>query len=126
MSAITATGAATTCSSGFSTPAPTCTGSRTAQVIERHSQDEGQWVRELTARATPDKSAEWSRGSPAEWANDSLEAANVLYRRPESQELLKPGEQLGDEYFRLALPIVRPQMARAGVRLAQMLNQIYR
>ena len=97
-----------------------------SQVIERYSQDEAQWVRELSALATPEISAEWSRGSPAEWANDSLEAAKVLYRRPESQELLKPGEQLGDEYFRLALPIVRPQMARAGVRLAQMLNQIYR
>ncbi len=34
--------------------------------------------------------------------------------------------KLGNEYYQYALPIVRLQLARAGVRVAAMLNQIFR
>ncbi len=83
------------------------------------------WVRELNALATPEKSAEWSRGLQVEWAADSLEAAKVLYRQPGSREPLKPGTRIGDDYCEIAVPIIRLQLARAGVRLAGMLNQIF-
>jgi len=69
---------------------------------------------------------EWTHGFPADWATGSLEAARLLYRLPGSKGLLKPGTKLGDEYHKLALPIVRLQLARAGVRLAWVLNQLFR
>ena len=68
---------------------------------------------------------EWPRGSLADWATEGLEAAKLLYRQPGAQDLLKPGTRLGEEYYQLALPIVRLQLARAGVRVAWMLNQFF-
>jgi hypothetical protein len=97
-----------------------------SQIIDRYGQDEAQWAQELNALATPEKSMAWSRGLLADWATESLEAAKLLYRRPGLQDLLKPGTKLGEEYYRVALPIVRLQLARAGIRVAWMLNQIFR
>jgi len=67
-----------------------------------------------------------SQGSLADWATDSLEAAKLLYVQPGSQGLLKPGTKLGEEYLSGCPPIVRMQLARAGLRLAWVLNQIFR
>ncbi len=96
-----------------------------SQIIERYSRDEAQWAQELNALATKEKSIEWLRGSPADWATESLAAAKLLYRQPGTQNLLKPGTKLSEEYYQFALPIVRLQLARAGVRVAAMLNQIF-
>jgi hypothetical protein len=68
----------------------------------------------------------WSQGSLNDWATDSLEAAKLLCRQPVAQDLMKPGTKLGEEYFQMALPIVRRQLAKAGVRVAWVLNQIFR
>ncbi len=65
-------------------------------------------------------------GALADWATDSLEASKLLYYQPGSQNLLKPGTKLDEAYYQVALPIVRLQLARAGVRVAWMLNQIFR
>jgi nuclease S1 len=96
------------------------------QIMSRYSLDEEQWARELTALATPEKSKEWSRGSLADWATESLEAATMLYHLPGSQKLLKSGIKLGQEYNEMALQIIHQQLARAGVRVAYMLNEIFR
>jgi nuclease S1 len=96
------------------------------QIIDHYSQDEVQWVQELNAVATPEKSVEWSRGSLADWATESLKEANLLYRQQGSQNLLESGTKLGAEYCQFALPIIRLQSARAGVHLAFTLNGIFR
>jgi nuclease S1 len=93
-----------------------------SQIIDRYSQDEAQWVQELNALATPAKSAQWSRGSLGDWATESLEEAKLLYREPGSENLMGSGTKLGEEYYRFALPIIRMQLARAGIRLALTLN----
>lgn len=95
------------------------------QVIDRYGQDEAQWAQELNALATPENSMAWSQGSLADWATDSQEAARLLYRQPGSRNLLKAGANLDDAYYQVALPIVRLQLARAGVHVACMLNQIF-
>ncbi len=97
-----------------------------SQIIDRHSRDEAQWAQELNVLATKEKSIEWSRGSLVDWATDSLEAAKLLYRQPGSRNLLKPGTKLGEECFQGALPILHQQLAHAGVRVASVLNQIFR
>ena len=55
-------------------------------------------MQEVAALATPEKSAEWSRGLPADWATESLEAVKLLYRQPGSQNPLKAGTKLGEAY----------------------------
>jgi nuclease S1 len=97
-----------------------------SQIMSRYSSDEALWARELSALATPEKSTEWLRGSLADWATESLEAAKVLYYLPGSQKLLKSGMILDQEYNQLALQIIHRQLARAGVRVAWILNQIFR
>lgn len=39
---------------------------------------------------------------------------------------MKSGTKLGDEYCRMALPIIQGQLAKAGIRVAWTLNQIFR
>jgi len=95
-------------------------------IIDRYSQDEAQWAQELNALATKEKSIEWSRGSLTDWATDSLEAGKLLYRQPGAQDFLKPGTELGDECYQFALPVLRQQLARAGVHVANVLNQVFR
>jgi nuclease S1 len=97
-----------------------------SQVIDRYRREEAQWAQELNTLATKEQTIEWSKGSLNDWATNSLEAAKLLYRQPGSQDLLKSGAKLGDEYYQVALPIARQQLARAGVRVAWMLNQIFR
>ena len=94
------------------------------QLIDRYSRNEAQWVQELNALATRENSAEWAQGSVADWATESLKAAKLLYRKPGSQDILRPGTKLGEEYYTIALPVVRERLARSGVRLAGMLNQM--
>ena len=92
------------------------------RVMEWHSQDEGTWLQELNALATPQMAAAWSKGSVEDWASESLEEAKLLYRQPGSQSLLTSGSKLGEEYYEFAVPIIRLQLARAVVRLAFTLN----
>ena len=61
-------------------------------------------------------------GTPADWANESFAiAAKEIYARiPRGQV------RLPRDYKSREKPIVRLQLARAGIRLAMLLNQIYR
>ncbi len=68
---------------------------------------------------------EWGRGPPEDWATESLEAARIAYRLPSGQ-LVRPGTRLGDDYCEMALPIIQQQLGQAGVRLAWVLNGVFR
>ena len=71
--------------------------------------------------------AEWLKGrTVTDWANESLAIAKMAYRVHGTDELMKPGAKLGDDYYRFALPIVRQQLARAGLRVAATLNAIFK
>ena len=55
---------------------------------------------------------------PAAWANEARPyLASHVYRLPRDR-------QLGAAYQRLALPVVKVQLQRAGVRLAAVLNEV--
>ena len=96
------------------------------QIIERHSRNEDQWLRELEALATPANVATWSKGTPEDWATESLADARLAYRLPGSDEFIKPGAKLGEEYCRFALPIIQRRLEQAGMRLAATLNALFR
>jgi len=58
--------------------------------------------------------------------HESLAIAKIAYRVPGTGQLLKPGTELGDDYYEFALPIVRQQRAKAGLRVAATLNAIFK
>lgn len=81
---------------------------------------EDQLFRELSAAITPERRAEWSRGTVDDWAAESFAAA----RRVVYGDLPSGGEpSLGAAYEHSADPVLEQQIEKAGVRLAAILNE---
>jgi hypothetical protein len=96
-------------------------------LIDYAGTNENAWVEQVERLITPEKVAEWSRGAVEVWASEGLEAARRAYQAPDgSGRVIRSGAILGEDYARLALPIARERLARAGVRLANELNAIFR
>ena len=91
-------------------------------ILTLTGEDELALADRLNARITPEKKKEWLRGQPRDWAWEShLAAVQVAYGA------LPAGEDkvLGDEYVRQARAVIEEQLAKAGVRLAELLNQTW-
>ena len=91
-------------------------------ILSLIGEDEIALADRLNARITPEKKKDWLRGQPRDWAWEShLAAVQVAYGA------LPAGENkvLGDEYLRQARAVGEEQLAKAGVRLAELLNQTW-
>ncbi len=75
---------------------------------------------------TPENIAEWSKGTPEDWATESLQAAKAAYCLPGIKTVMRSGTNLDDDYCRMALPMIQRQLAKAGIRVAWTLNGIFR
>jgi hypothetical protein len=79
----------------------------------------------LIAGIDAEERRRWSAGSTSDWARESYEIA----RHDGYAGLPQPGAdglyRLSDAYTDAAVAIVRTQLERAGVRLAQVLNQAF-
>lgn len=64
----------------------------------------------------------WLGGTAEDWANESLEAARQAYMIPGSRSQLQSGARLGREYQDANLPVAVERLARAGMRLSEVLN----
>ena len=95
------------------------------QIMERHTKNLGVWLWDLTFEANPKRVAEWSKGTPEEWATESLNLAKSAYRLPGSQAWILPGTNLGTRYSGASLPGIRKQLAKAAIRIAWVLNGIF-
>lgn len=85
------------------------------------------WVDRITPLLTPENVEAWSSDKVEDWANESHKAARLAYAWPAGSKLpIRTGATLGPDYARYADPIVRERLARAGVRLANELNAIFR
>jgi len=81
----------------------------------------------LDKRITKAKIAEWSKGTPTDWAKEAFDnAKSVAYNFTGEQQFVDDhggkGERLDAAYDKRALPIVREQLEKGGVRLAAVLN----
>lgn len=65
------------------------------------------------------------KGSPEDWATESLLAAREAYQDPAAGQRLKLGTKLTDVYREKSLPVVRRRLSQAGVRLAMVLNEAF-
>jgi hypothetical protein len=88
----------------------------------------GAW---LNKQITREKADAWSKGTPTDWAKESFrQARKVVYNFAGQQEFI---DERGAKRLRLdatyndrALPVVRDQLSKAGVRLATVLNNAFR
>ncbi|MEW6683870.1 MAG: S1/P1 nuclease [Nitrospirota bacterium] len=87
-----------------------------AGLIERRGLSVSDYARRLTGRIGRDVESELERGTVVDWVAESHRAAvETSYRLP-------PDRALGDEYAAQALPVVDDMLAKAGIRLAKILN----
>jgi hypothetical protein len=87
-------------------------------IIDRLNMSEAQWVASLNASLADGSITVPAGGTPATWAKAAHAlAVSYAYATPASLEL-------GQPYQTRNLPIVRRQMARAAVRLANALNDL--
>jgi len=94
-------------------------------LLEQPKRAEGEWVRRLEGQITPELAAGWSKEAPADWANESLEAAKGAYQTPGSDVPLRSGARLGQPYLEANLPVAERRVMQAGVRLAYVLNALF-
>jgi hypothetical protein len=94
-------------------------------VMDHYSRNEEVWMWELNGMSNRKMVAEWSQGTVEDWANESLALAKEAYSMP-GGTLVKPGARLGDDYCSVALPIIRRQLAKSGIRVALVLNEIFK
>jgi nuclease S1 len=97
-----------------------------SQIIERHTKDERVWLWDLNGVTNPKLAAEWSKGTPEDWAAESLQIAKRAYCLPGTGRVLKSGARIGNDYCNMALPVIQKQLAKAGIRVASVLNEIFR
>ena len=80
-------------------------------------------------------SSPWTRQKPARRPREarsrigrrrSLLAAREAYQDPATGQRIKPGAKLGDAYYERSLPVAKRRLYQAGVRLAIVLNEVYR
>ena len=95
------------------------------QIMENHTKNKQVWMWDLTFRANPRMVAEWSKGTPEDWATESLFLAKSVRRLPGSKAPIKQGTNIGADYCRAALPVIQKQLAKASIRTAWVLNHIF-
>lgn len=93
------------------------------QLVEILGLDAGRIAAALDAGLSPQRKAQIARGTAADWANQSFQIARSdVYGVTQGRRNV----DLPNWYERKEAPVVRAQLAAAGVRLAWMLNTILR
>ncbi len=69
---------------------------------------------------------DWIKGRIEDWADESLEVGRRAYQDPRTHMTLRSGDTLSPDYERENLPRAVERLAKAGVRLAWLLNDILR
>ena len=76
----------------------------------------------LNAEITAAELTQWQTFDLAGWAGESFTLAQTrAYLKPDGQRV-RPNDLLSTEYFNAAAPVVREQLKKAGVRLANLIN----
>jgi len=90
-------------------------------IIERIDPNEQTFATKLIGEITPQEIEDYKQGSTIDWANQSFRLAkSIVYADlPAGDPII-----IGDEYQKMAAPVVEMQLKRAGIRIATVLNQI--
>jgi nuclease S1 len=93
-------------------------------LLSQGFRNEGDLARQLEVLADQPDSGNWLKGRIEDWADESLAVGRRAYLIPGSTKTLRTGDSLGREYERANLPLVTERLARSGVRLASLLNEV--
>jgi hypothetical protein len=85
---------------------------------------EANLVRDISALADRPEARRWYRGPVEDWADESLELGRRAYLIPGTDRTLRSGDTIVRDYEEANLPAAVERIARSGVRLAAMLNEI--
>jgi hypothetical protein len=82
----------------------------------------------LNKQITAAQAAEWAKGTPADWAKEAFDQAksvsyNFTGEKSVTDDHGGTAERLDAVYDKRALPVVREQLSKGGVRLAALLNE---
>ena len=92
--------------------------------LARGKLEDPEYAAALNTRISKEQEQSWSRGTPASWANEGHElAVRVAYSGIPSDGA---PPKITDEYLAAAQPVVETQLSKAGVRLANLLNRIFK
>jgi hypothetical protein len=98
-----------------------------SDLLHRIGGNDQAWASRIEREVTPEAIKEWSKGSVDDWADESLQVAKLAYRPlDDAPKIIPRGFRLGESYLERAEPLLKKQMARASVRLANELNAIFR
>jgi hypothetical protein len=90
-----------------------------SDVVEALGRDEGAVVEDIARSVSPAQRKAWAGGSPVQWANE----AHAIARDDIYPPLMDRRDmRLPRDYAWQEAPIARRQLAKAGVRLAWLLN----
>jgi hypothetical protein len=81
-------------------------------------------VRGLEDLARQPESGTWLKGRIEDWADESLAVGRRAYLLPGTNRIVRTGDALGRDYERENLPLVTDRVARSGIRLAALLNEV--
>jgi hypothetical protein len=92
-------------------------------VVAALGRDSERVAADIDARLTPQQKAQLSGGTVEDWANESFALAGreIYAKLPRSGRISLP-----EDYALVESGVTRLQLARAGIRLAAILNQIFR
>lgn len=89
-------------------------------LLRRTGLTEVEYARKLSKRLETRSLTRIQRGTVADWALETHRAAvEQAYAVPEDRSL-------GERYYRASLPVMEELLAKAGVRLARVLNEAFR
>jgi len=84
-------------------------------MIARRGLSDGAFLKVLDGRVTRDRLLNQPVGTPAEWAMESLTLSNAI--------LLPQRGSVDEAYYTKNISVIEERLARAGARLAQVLNR---
>lgn len=92
-------------------------------VVEAFGYDSAAAARHIEAQITPQQRKAWAGGTPAQWANEAHEIARDAIYPPLNR---RRSLRLANDYARRAQGVTQTQLAKAGIRLAWLLNSALR
>ncbi len=93
-------------------------------LLASRYRNENELEHDLSEIANQPASRAWLKGRIEDWADESLEVGRRAYQDPRTHLTLRSGDSLSRDYERENLPLAVGRLARAGVRLASLLDEI--